>query len=80
MNENRDVAVTLTTEECKAIYDLIDQLSGGNAGNVFSGYNDPLDPIDPDDPTITSCAKIFGAAGENVPNDGEEVEDPGCFE
>lgn len=54
--------VTLTQAECKALYEIIDQLSGFNAGNVFAGETD-----DPKDPIVSACAKVFMAAGKNVP-------------
>lgn len=56
--------VTLTTEECKAIYELIDQLSGFNPGNVFAW--DGTDSMD--DPTTSGCVRIFREAGKEIPD------------
>lgn len=55
---------TLTEEEAKAIYDIIDELSGGNAANVFSWDGDD----DMNDPKTTGLVKIFKAAEKDVPD------------
>ena len=55
--------IHLTTEECRAVYELIDILSGGNAANVFAwdGTDDSTDP------EISAMTQIFLAAGQRVP-------------
>ena len=55
--------ITLTAEECKALHELIDQLSGGNPENVFAwdGTDDLADA------TTRAAAKVFMAAGRDVP-------------
>lgn len=57
--------IQFTKEEVSAIYDTIDELSGGNAENVFSwdGENDP------DDPAISSMVKIFKTLRRDIPED-----------
>ena len=55
--------VTLTLAEARAIYDLLDSLSGYNAANVFAW--DGSD--DQSDPGISGPAKIFRACGQRVP-------------
>jgi len=57
--------VTLSTEECKAIHELIDQLSGGNPESVFTWEDDSLH-----DPICAACVKIYREAGEPTPFDG----------
>jgi len=63
--------ITLTVEECKALYELIDSLSGCNAGNVF-GW-DGSDDLS--DPTTSACAKVFRAAGKEVPKELRQAMD-----
>ncbi len=63
--------ITLSTEECEALYGLINQLSGCNAGNVFLG----AEPIDILDPTISACVKVYREAGKGVPDDLKDCED-----
>ena len=53
--------VTLTAEECRALHGLIDQLSGGNAIDVFGDEAAGLDV------TGEACAKVFGVAGMGMP-------------
>lgn len=62
--------ITLTTEECKAIHNLIAQLTGGNPENVFDwdGPNDRADPY------MTALAKIYLAAGADVPDNLKGVQ------
>ena len=55
--------VELSQEECKALYDLIDGLSGGNPENVFAW--DGTDSLD--DPTTSAAAKVFTGAGRSIP-------------
>lgn len=70
MNDQGDITIThksvpgafLTVEECEALYELIDSETGGNAENVFG------DEPDPDDVTSVACAKVFAAAGREVPD------------
>jgi hypothetical protein len=59
--------VSLTKEECHAIFELIDQLSGGNPENAFA--NDGSDSMD--DPTTPACVKIYKACGRSVPGNLE---------
>lgn len=56
---------TLTKEECEGIYEIIDILSGYNAGNAFVW--DGTD--DPNDPGTRAVAKIFKAIGREVPEE-----------
>ena len=56
--------ITFTHEECQAMYELIDQLSGGNAENVFLW--DCTDSLA--DPTISAAAKLYTAAKAGVPD------------
>ena len=51
--------VTFTTEEAKALFDLIDGFSGGNPENAFA--NDGTDALD--DVTTRAIAKLYAAAG-----------------
>lgn len=60
---NEPTEITLTVAECRALYELIDQLSGFNAENVFGGE----DVVDASDPTTSACIKVFRAAGRDVP-------------
>jgi hypothetical protein len=53
--------IELTKAECKAVYEVIDQLSGSNPENVFA--NDGTD--DPENPVISAFVKIFKAAGRS---------------
>lgn len=48
--------VVLTGEECKSLYELISQLSGGNPEYVFSGRDVP-------DLLESVCRKVYRAAG-----------------
>lgn len=54
----------MTEAEMKALYDLIEQLSGGNAENVFAW--DGSD--DASDPTTSACVKLFKAKGVRLPD------------
>lgn len=58
-----EVKVHLTKEECRGIYDLIDELSGGNAGNCF-GWNGS-DSIE--DTQTRAIAKIFVGCNKDTP-------------
>jgi hypothetical protein len=55
--------VTLTAEEARALFDIIDQLAGGNPESVFAwdGTDSPFDP------TSRAAAKLFVAVGRPVP-------------
>lgn len=53
----------LTAEECKALYALLDEMSGDNADACFS--RDGTDTLT--DPTTSALVKVFRAAGEEVP-------------
>jgi hypothetical protein len=55
--------INLTKEECKAVYELIGHLSGGNPEYAFA--NDGSD--DMADPMVSACVKIYRAAGGAVP-------------
>ena len=61
--------IQLTEEECRAVYRLIDELSGGNADNAFNweGHDSPNEPHD------RALAKIFHAAGKAIPSQLEGV-------
>lgn len=65
VNNSITAGVTLTPDEAEAIYELIDELSGGNADNVFA--NDGTDTLD--DVRTRAAAKVFKAAGEDIPSD-----------
>lgn len=56
-------AIPFSQAECMALYELIDQLSGGSPENVFrwDGTDDATNP------TASACAKVFRAAGRAVP-------------
>lgn len=58
-----EVKVHLTKEECQGIYDLIDELTGGNVTNCF-GW-DGRDSIE--DTQTRAIAKIFLGCGEGIP-------------
>ena len=62
--------MTLTTEEAKALYQLIEILTGGNAHSAFAW--DGTDSVD--DPMTSATVKLYLAAGEDVPEScgGEE--------
>lgn len=55
--------VELTNEEAVALYRLLDELSGGNAANVFAW--DGSDNLS--SPTTSACAKVLKAAGRDIP-------------
>lgn len=62
----KDHAVcAFTADEARALFGLIDELSGNNASNVFlwDGTDDPADP------TVSACLKLFAACGRRVPDD-----------
>lgn len=61
--------VMFTDEELRAIYALIEQLSGFNPESVFAW--DGTDSCE--DPTTSAMAKLFEATGHSVP---EEVRAP----
>lgn len=61
--------ITLSKEECEAVYELIDQLSGGNPENVFAW--DGTDSIHC--PTTSAMIKIFSAAGRDIPPVKEQI-------
>ena len=63
--------VFLTKEECLALYELIDQLSGFNASSVFAW--DGSDSVK--STTTAACAKVFLLAGREIPT-FKEVESP----
>ena len=59
-----ETGVVLSETECKALYDLIDELSGGNARNVFAwDGTDSLKSF-----TTTACEKVYKTAGKEVPD------------
>lgn len=51
--------MSFTTEELQALYELIDQLSGGNPGNVFA--HDGSDSLE--DLTTSTAVKLYWATG-----------------
>lgn len=53
--------VSFTTEECRALYDTIDELSGFNPGNVFAW--DETDDIE--FAVVRAHAKLYVAAGRS---------------
>ena len=59
--------VTFTKEEVAAVFELIDQLSGGNPASGFSwdGKDDPKEP------TTSALVKIFKSVGRDVPENLE---------
>lgn len=63
----RTASVQFSPAEARALYDLIDGLSGGNAGNVFAwdGTDDPADPA------TAACVKILRAVGKPLPENLE---------
>jgi hypothetical protein len=66
-----NIGITLTAEECKALYNLINDLSGDCACNVFAYGGDD----EPDDPRVSACVKVYVAAGKmkDVPIDLLEI-------
>jgi len=64
--------IQLTEEECKAVYEVVDQLSGCNPEYVFS-YFVTGEEDDPADPTASAFAKIYKAAGQQIPPNLEET-------
>ncbi len=62
-DESERVAV-LDEEEAKAVYEVMDQLSGGNPGGIFNwgGLDDPAHP------QTSAFVKIYKLAGKPVPN------------
>lgn len=63
--------MTITLSEAKALYETLDETTGGNADNVFAW--DGSDS--PSDPGLSAWAKVFIAAGRPVP---EEMRDAGA--
>lgn len=65
--------LTFTPEELKALFELIDSLSGGNVGNVF--LYDGSDSLD--DPTTSAMVKLFRAVGRErfLPNNLKDASD-----
>lgn len=59
MNKN---TVILNEEECYAIADTINMLSGGNMMDVFSE-----DKNDVSDPNVSAFMKLFKCAGFSLP-------------
>lgn len=59
--------IEFTLEECKALYETIDNLSGGNAENAFRW--DGSDSKDT--PHSTAHAKLFKACGQDIPKELE---------
>lgn len=59
--------ITLNEAEARAVFDLIDGLSGGSPENAFAW--DGTD--DPSDPTTRAMVKIFKACGRAVPENLE---------
>ena len=59
--------ITLNKAEAEAVFELIDQMSGGNPENGFSW--DGTD--DMSNPTTSALFKIFKECGRNVPENLE---------
>lgn len=53
--------ITLTMPECEAVFDLINQLTGGAPETVFGALDDL------DDPLTSACVKIYRQAGVWTP-------------
>lgn len=53
--------MTLTTEEAKALFDVVNDLSGHNPENVFQGGGKD----DPADPWVRAFVKLYEAAGRH---------------
>lgn len=70
MATKQPVTVTLTVAECKALHEIIRELSGDNPHGVFTWkeYED-----DPRDPKISACVKVYRAAGQRVPMELENL-------
>lgn len=62
--------VTFTVEEVEAIYSWLDDLSGGNASNIFCW--DGTDSIET--PYFSAAYKVFKTCGRSVPKNLEVVE------
>lgn len=67
MTRDDSLAVILIAAEARALFDLIDQWSGGNCEGAFAGNGTD----DPNNPTTSACAKLYRAAGHGdlVPED-----------
>jgi hypothetical protein len=59
--------IILTREECKAIHSTVSELSGCNPEYVFSAYS-VGEEDDPNDPNARAFAKVYQAAGRQVPD------------
>lgn len=64
-----DEGAHLTVAEARAIYDLIDSLSGGNPENFFTW--DGSDTLE--DAATRAMVKVFRCAGREVPTNLEVV-------
>lgn len=63
--------IELSKDECAAVYEVIDQLSGGNPEYTFLHSCGEID--DPESPHSTAFAKIFRAVGASIPPNLESV-------
>lgn len=63
--------ILLSTEECKCLCEIIDELSGSNAENVFCWDG----PNDWRHPRTSATAKIFFEAGRDIPRELREAYD-----
>ena len=64
--------VSLTTEECRALTEIIDQLLGPAQAFAWDG-SDSLDSA-----FISSCAKVYREAGRKVPDNLVSTTCPDC--
>lgn len=64
--------IQLTEEECKSVYTMIEMLSGSNPEYVFAQFSCG-EADDPEDPSARAFAKIYKAAGQEIPDNLEGV-------
>lgn len=57
--------ITLSAEEVEALFEALDQLTGGSPENVFA-WDGTDDPANPD---VSVWVKVFKAMGRNVPKE-----------
>jgi hypothetical protein len=62
-NEPNQSDLTLTRAEAKALFDIIDNLTGGSPENLFD-WEEGDNPADPD---TSALLKLFTFCGQDVP-------------
>ena len=64
--------IQLSEDECKAVHEMVAMLSGQNPEYVFNYYG-AGEEDDPEDPSSTAFAKIYHAAGRQIPPNLREI-------